>query len=112
MVQKMLVPDMNAESPSDLPEPNAPAPGTSDTSAPDRYREVLCGLLDEAVEGKTMNHLVEALTTALAIIAFRSGPDATGEILRKFGANLRLLAAQRRAETEAALAKQRGDKSH
>lgn len=112
MVQKLLVPDINAESPSDPPEQNSPAPEASNTAAPDRYREVLCGLLDEAVEGKTVGHLVEALATALAIIAFRSGPDATGRMFHQFGASLRMLVAQHRAATEASIAKQQGGKSH
>jgi hypothetical protein len=77
-----------------------------------RYLAKLGELVDDALERKSIETLVEALTWTLARIGATYGAGATGDILRRLGGHLCEITAREQAEREAAEAKKRGLATH
>ena len=78
-----------------------------------RYLNTANALLDDAVEHETPRILADVLTWTLARMVIGYGtPVVAGDILRRLGEHIGTLAERRRAQEEAAQAKEEGRPPH
>ena len=113
-LQKVLAPvqsDTDAQ-----PSPAAPAP-KPETVAPTpvpfdelerRYVKVMNALLEDAQAREAVAVFAEVVAWKLAVVAYHWGPQATGDVLRRFGDHLDNIAKTAQAQREADEAKEAG----
>jgi hypothetical protein len=73
-----------------------------------RYAEALNAVYADAIERREVQTFADMLAWELAVIANRNGPQATGDILQRFGIHLMRLAATDAAQREAEQAREQG----
>jgi hypothetical protein len=96
-------------------EPNAPAAladCTPEQQVETRYMAALKALVDDALEQRHVEILVDALTWNLARIGYGFGVPAVADIVRRFGAHVGDIAQRETAAREAAEAKKSGHAPH
>jgi len=88
------------------------APRLNDASAEDlarqRYAEVICGLVNEAIKAGKPSVLVNVLTINLAWLIVEHGPNAAGHVLERLGTHISYFADRNRAVKEAEVAREEG----
>ena len=94
------------------PEAAAPIPPLADTTsaehAEQRYMAAVEALVDEALDNRTVETLVDVMTWHLARIGFGFGPRAIGDIVRRLGIYLGQFDERQAAQREADEAKKVG----
>ena len=90
------------------PRQEAPSDCTPRQLAEERYVRALAGMVEHAAENRDFALLADVLASALAGLAFRCGPAATGDILARLGGHLLNAAERRRAAEEAEQARKDG----
>jgi hypothetical protein len=92
--------------------PAAPADCTPAQQAERRYLAALQPLVDDALEHRHIEVLVEVLTWHLARIGYGYGASAVGDIVRRLGVHIGDIAAREAAHREAQEAKKAGRAPH
>jgi hypothetical protein len=85
---------------------------TREQALEQRYVEQMNALLADADEQDALVVFAEVVTWKLAVLAYRCGPAATEDMLRRFGGHLQTLAQQERAQREAEEARKQGRLPH
>jgi hypothetical protein len=97
--------------------PAQPVPDTAKSAVPadlkegeikQRYVEAINAFYDDALERDATQIFADVLAWKLAAIAYHNGPQAAGDIIRKFGRHLSSIAAAENAQREARQAKRAG----
>lgn len=73
-----------------------------------RYIEVMNALFADAQAREAMHVFADVVTWKLAVLAYHWGPKATGDVIRRIGAHLAVIADAAEAQREADAAKDAG----
>ena len=92
--------------------PDAPADCTPAQQAELRYMAAVQPLMDDALEHRHVEVLVDVLTWHLARIGYGFGAQAVGDIIRRIGAHIGDISARETAAQEAKEAKKAGHAPH
>ena len=84
----------------------------TEQSASSGYLKVLDELVTDAVDGRRVQILADALAWTFARIATGCGPAATGDMLAKFGSYMITLETRRQAERELKQVRKEGHLPH
>jgi hypothetical protein len=86
-----------------------PEPESKPAESPQaRYTTIIQELLNDAYEQKSVFHLANVLTWALAGIVYDFGPLGIADILGRLGGHLRLITEREAAQAEVEAAKRNG----
>ena len=76
------------------------------------YIKTVDGLVEDAIERKTLRVLVDVMTYNLGRVVVDYGPDAAGHVLERLGVHIAFFNERNRAEKEAKEAREAGRLPH